>query len=470
MSSATEQQTDVKQEVEVSTGDDTLKGLQCSLVDGRFSDAVVEFKDQRLQLHKVVLWGIPYFKSLLEVDCKDSSQYTLKIAVDDPLITGQVFADVVRTAYDHPVVLTHTNVKSILAAASLLQMKTLCGKCVQFCIKNLSLINVLDVTLFALSNNYMDIHRVLAECKNFLWVHAIDLKEQLWQLPVKLLCELLESDRLWAKSEYDRLTLIIAVFKSKLDKQGTQQGSLDCSECDCHLEHCLHKKTGACCGTKNCCCSRLQSECADNGGGSVLNALNGLLSSAVEYGSLSAKENSWAFTPFDALKLPDATRALAKGMIKAQMLQSLVQQGKSSGDPSEEDETEDLGWLRVGIEIDNAKTTLKTKEYWKSQPVFYSGCMWHLTLRFTENDGISVYCHCANADEPNLYRDFREVVKASVKFLCKDIRRWFYRRNYELGGVAAWGYHSYIPRNKVDKYITDTGSLRISFLVRRVFD
>lgn len=471
MTSVTEQQADVEQEAEVSIGDVTLESLQCSALDGRFSDVVVEFKDQRLQLHKVVLWSIPYFKPLLEGDWKDSNQDILTISVDDPLISGQVFGDVVRTAYDCPLQLTQANMKSILAGASFLQMNTLCKECVQFCIDSLSLENIFDVTIFALSNNYVGIDALVAACKAFLHVHAVDLKEQLWQLPANFLCELLESYRLWVTSEYERFRLIMDVFNAKIDICSTEQGSIDDGEGCCDSEACSCLEEDACGDVNESCSSMLRSESTESREGDVHRALDRLLSAAIQYGSLSTKESSLAFSKIDALKLPDAMKALANGTIKARILQSLVQNGKgtcdqaSSSDGQGVDKDENLGWLRVGVQIDDAKETLKKKE-WKSSPVFYGGLGWYLQVERSKTGDISAFVHCKNATKQDLYCDSQKAAKVEVVLVCKDIGLSFQK---ELKIGSGYGYRSFITKENVQRYIMHTGSLRISALVRRLF-
>lgn len=73
--------------------------------------------------------------------------------------------------------------------------------------------------------------KLLAGCKDVLWVHAVNLKEQSYEQPLDSLCEILAPDHLWARSEYERFELVMVMFAAKFDRSEKDQVPDDREKC-----------------------------------------------------------------------------------------------------------------------------------------------------------------------------------------------------------------------------------------------
>lgn len=453
----------------------TTNALRDAFTEGRFSDITIDVRCKKFFLHRVVLWQIPFFRSLFEGSWKDSKQELLVVDIGDPLVTAEAFQDVIGTVYNYTIVLTLQNVLSIHAAASYLQLEELCNDCVDFISENLSTKNAVAYALFADSYEYMARKRLMEACKKFLLIHAHDMRDQLPQLPVGFLCELFKSDCLWTPSEFERFNLIMDVFECKLEyyrkngKPKAPEGAAD------QLGDPMVRKKPSFARMRFQACGLSKRETVE----SVRHVLEDILCNSVYYEHLSLDDSRSVASRSCSLGMLSTMKALLDGRFKAEALQARVQ-GRSQVQPPPELKAtpscdEDLGCFRFGVELENAKG-LPPEGYWDSDRVVFGGSEWWVVVRRRRPKGgmghpygVFLYRESVSA-EHNLYSDTRKQLGVEAQFLCsgrrhQDKRRKFHKCHY----CADWGFWEFMAENELDNYLTEKGSLRIGVCLRLVF-
>eukprot|EP00803_Ostreobium_quekettii_P000479 evm.model.scf_519EXC.3 EVM.evm.TU.scf_519EXC.3 scf_519EXC:16336-18218(+) len=461
----------------------TANALRDAFVEGRFSDITVDVKNTKFRLHRVVLWQIPYFRSLFQGNWKDSDQDLLRLDAADPLVTAEAFQAVVRTVYHLPMALTLQNVLSIHAAGSFLQMEELCVKCVDFISDHLSVDNVVSFTLIADAYEYMARKRLAEACKRFLLVHATDLRDQLSKLTVASLRDLFASDSLWVPSEYDRFTLIMDAFAPKLEAAGKKsrakaapgvgggdQWGPDGAWRWASLPHAQILSAGY---------DDFPRESED----SVRRALESILATSLHFEYLSLEDGRAACARCAELKMCGAMEALLVGRFKAEALQATIQsQGAAAavrapaqGEDPPQPFDKDLGTFRFGVELADAKG-LRPDGYWASGRVFFGGSEWWLVVQRRQRKNYTghpygVFLYRESADtERRLYSDRRSQLAVEVEFLCAGRRHPDKRRKFRNWDYCAdWGFWQFLVEDELDMYLTAKDSLRFGVLVRLAF-
>eukprot|EP00803_Ostreobium_quekettii_P009302 evm.model.scf_1138.1 EVM.evm.TU.scf_1138.1 scf_1138:2884-4251(+) len=418
----------------LETAQNNLKDI---FLGRRFCDITLLVLGRKLDLHRNILWSIPYFKPFLEGEWSAAGSAEIHVDVDDALIDVQTFEDVIASMYCVPLRLTEGNVKAILATASFLQLEDLCSECADFCIRHLSFANVLEFAKFASLFCYIGGRRLFQACTEFLWIHATDIQAVLHKLPIEHLSELLRSDHLWVKSEYERLRLVMAVCQAKPDacrQPPALDGGFD---------------------------SQIPASKAGADGERHQAALQDLLANHIHYSGFSIEELHLAYSQLHTLGMPEVVNALASGIKKAEILQTVVLQGIGTLGTSVVHVQEEQEWCRFGVELD-APEVLK----WKAKCIFYGGRRWQPVV---ERSGVfmGVYVHSLPA-APHVgdhYEDPNDIFPARVTIICKD-RKATFEHGFALGDTQ--GFEQYMHSDEVGKHTTCMGSLRITFLVKRV--
>eukprot|EP00803_Ostreobium_quekettii_P009938 evm.model.scf_2546.1 EVM.evm.TU.scf_2546.1 scf_2546:7682-9824(+) len=456
----------------------TASALRDAYAEGRFSDITVDVKNKKLRLHRVVLWQIPYFRTLFQGNWKDSEDALLRVDAVDPLVTSEAFEAVVRTAYHCPMALTLHNVLNIHAAASFLQMEDLCVKCVDFISNHLSLDNAVPFALFADAYEYMARGRLADACRRFLLVHAVDLRDQLPRLAVPFLRDLFSSDCLWVPSEYERFCLVLDAFGPKLAACGrrgksksaigaTAAWAADPAPWQWASQPHAHRPAAT------------VDESGRESEASVRAGLEDVLRTSLRFEHLSLEDGRAASARCAGLRLCGAVTALLEGRFKAEALQARVQ-GLSRPFPGAQSEAPDaldggVGAFRFGVELADAKG-LRPDGYWASGRVFFGGSEWWLVVQRRQRKshaghpyGVFLYREAADT-ERRLYSDRREQLAVEVEFLCAgrghpDKRRKF--RNWDYS--ADWGFWQFLLEEELDTYLTAGGALRLGVTVQLAF-
>lgn len=451
--------------------------LRDAFSEGRFSDITIDVRSKRLCLHRVVLWQIPFFRSLFEGNWRDSQQEVLVVDVGDPLVTADAFQDVVGTVYNFPVVLTPQNILSIYAAASYLQLEDVCMDCVDFISDHLSTKNAVAYVLFADSYEYMGRQRLTDACMKFLLIHAFDMRDQLSKLPVAFLCELFTSDSLWVPCEFERFNLITDVFENKLHRHrdlvkptSTVGATGDQQTGDVPPRRRL-SPLGVSIQSSNF--PKRESE------ESVRRVLEDILCRSVRYEHLSLEDSRTVAARCYGLGMLPTITALLYGRFKAEELQAKVQSGPQKlpvpDSKRAESYAEDTSCFRFGVELEDAKG-LRPEGCWHSDRVFFGGSEWWLVVqRRTRKEGpghpygVFLYREAASMEQ-YLYRDKRTQLGVEAEFVCNSRRHQDKRRKFQNWTYRAdWGFWGFIVENELDNYITEKGSLRFMVLLRLVF-
>ena len=449
----------------------TFASIRDSFLEGKFSDITVQVKRKLFHLHRLILWGIPYFRSLLEGQWKDSTANLLTVEVDDPMVTAESFEAVARALYHHPIELTHDALESIYATASFLQVEDICSECVDFIIKSLTMDNVVPYTCFALTYEYLGKERLLLGCSKFLWINGSNLRGWLPKLPVRYLCELFKSNSFWVASEFCRFSLIVEIFEAKLGLPG-KDTAVD------GMGHSTDEPIGSSQRQKRRCTEDLPSttggELANESETLIRGALEHILCHSVHYEHLSLKQTNVVSSKIEELKMPSAVmKALLKGRVQKEALQTFVQVVNRTTviEPSvcSTDTEEELRSFRFGVELENA-LDMGADSSWESKRFFFGGSQWWLLVRRRKNPGTSqpygVYLRRASGDvDKHLYSDKRKEVGVEVEVICGKKSMKFHKGDY----VADWGCPLFIFENEVGSNVTPEGALRFMVILQLLF-
>ena len=452
--------------------------LRDAFSEGRFSDITIDVRSKRLCLHRVVLWQIPYFRTLFEGNWRDSQQELLAVDIGDPLVTAEAFQDVVGTVYNFPMVLTLQNILSIYAAASYLQLEDVCTDCVDFISDHLSTKNAVAYVLFAESYEYMGKQRLADACMKFLLIYAYDMRDQLSRLPNAFLCELFKSDCLWVPSEFERFNLITDVFEDKLEchrEHGKSSMSVE-TTADQQPGDLPPRRRLSPLGVSIQTSSFPKRETEE----SARQTLEDILCHSVHYEHLSLENSRAVASRCYSLGMMPTITALLYGRFKAEELQAKVQSCPQELPVADHKATvsytEDTSCFRFGVELEDAKS-LRPEGYWHSSKIFFGGSEWWLAVqRRTRKEGpghpYGVFLYRENANtEQHLYRDKRTQLGIEAEFVCSGRRHQDKRRKFRNWTYRAdWGFWGFIAENEVDNYLTEKGSLRFMVLLRLVFN
>lgn len=455
--------TKAKEDVLLSSDGIILRILRESVIDKRFWDIRVDFLGKKFCLHRIVLWGIPYFRPLLEGEWADAQKPVLTVSTDDPLVTCEAFEEVILTVYGRPLALKNENVKSVLAAASFLQMEHLCKHCAEHFAQRLSLDNAIETFTFATSYCYNGCEHLSTSCKAFMLLHAMDLKSRLHELPTRDLCEIVKSDQMWVKSEYERFQLAVFLFHEKLNnciKHGNTNNEGDPRVDDQSVPF---REAG----TR----SRVtdagdlpNTSVVDNSEETIRTSFDNLLSTGIHYGSLTEEEAQSAFIALDELRVPQAMRALANGMIQSLILQRCARHAKvTKVVPNQLVDTKSgWGWFRVGVQIDCKKSVPMS---YISERYFFGGCGWRVVLGYSQM-GIGVFLQCERGNADDLYVDV-VLPHVGLKVICKEktaTQNCLYSIDKPL-----FGFPDFLAKDVLHRYLDVNSCLRITVLLQRLF-
>ncbi|KAG8196140.1 hypothetical protein JTE90_007875 [Oedothorax gibbosus] len=114
--------------------------------EGKLCDVVLKVEDRRIHAHRIILAGtIPYFHAMFTHDMVESTQGEITIKEIDP----EALELLINFAYSGKVVISTSNVQSLLVGASFLQLNRVRSACCDFLKKRLHPNNVLGVQSFA---------------------------------------------------------------------------------------------------------------------------------------------------------------------------------------------------------------------------------------------------------------------------------------------------------------------------------
>eukprot|EP00803_Ostreobium_quekettii_P002055 evm.model.scf_1056.1 EVM.evm.TU.scf_1056.1 scf_1056:14300-15373(-) len=349
-------------------------------------------------------------------------------------------------------------------------MDELCIKCIDFCIEDLCMDNVIDMAVFSSLYCYTGATRLSDACTDFLLIHAVDTQTELHVLPSDRLRELLQSEFLWVQSEYDKFRIVMDVYESKLSALN-QHKSMEAESAGLRVAESPAKVEGQgnISGSGPVVESAGPSVVRGESRETVEKAFQDCLCDNINYSSFSLEELHLAFDRIDGMKMPAVMTALATGMLKAQTLQCfpLMSETPVSLAAQNLDLRRDVGWFRIGVEVPFHELDVANGVEWTS-PVFrHGGRGWEVAVsRGTKAIGVFVCCRELAAEIA--CRDSSGRCSACVRFICK--RRRCERRacSFEVN-MKSWGAREFISIDKLDQYFTCTGTLRLTVAVKLIF-
>lgn len=453
----------------------TLEAVKESLLEQRFADITIEVESKKLQFHRIVLWGIPYFQSLFKGNWKESDAAHMQMHIDDPFVTVQSFEAVVGTMYCNPLELTQQNVEAIHATASFLQMEEICSQCVDFIVDNLSLENATGHALTACSYQYMGRDRILDACIEFFWLYAVDLRDKLFQLPSEFLCDLLTSDCLWMPSEFERFRLITDIFDEKMS---LLEGGKNSVSSDAEENANEHRDTPR---KKRRKTARQPLEYKSVAGGhcvdvdNIVNAYETVLCVALRYEHMGREEVRTVCTRINKLNIPAVRQACLDGIARADALRRVVKSAYHGPHSAilKCDLDDDDRWFRFGVEVSNARH-LHPTGLWASSRVFFGGSQWWLEVRrsswkqsFATGPAYGVHlCRKIGDFRKCTYSDRRQKLGVEVEFICGSKSKL--TRCLDFRGMGL-GFPAFVSESELDNYMTPQGALRFMVLLHLLF-
>jgi hypothetical protein len=177
--------------------------LTRGLEDGIGSDITVHIPawDKTYRLHKLVLDQNPYFKLLLQGGFRESTQDTVTLHFEDnPFITRASFQFVLEYLYgkvEESPPITRENVCQILATSSYFHLD-MYNVCVDYVLKSLNHLNVMEYLLFADEHMIQGSDRIADAVYTFLCREAFTMERHLLvTLPLDWLQRVVENDAFW---------------------------------------------------------------------------------------------------------------------------------------------------------------------------------------------------------------------------------------------------------------------------------
>ncbi|KAI8880807.1 hypothetical protein K501DRAFT_275218 [Backusella circina FSU 941] len=197
--------------------------LTRGLEDGIGSDITVHIPawNKTYHLHKLILDQNPYFKLLLQGGFRESTQDTVTLHFEDnPFITYDSFQFVLEYLYgkiEESPPITRENVCQILATSSYFHLD-MYNVCVDYVLKSLNHLNVMEYLLFADEHMIQGSDRISDAVFTFLCREAFTMERHLLvTLPLDWLQRVVESDAFWVPSEYDRYRFIKEIIHARHD-------------------------------------------------------------------------------------------------------------------------------------------------------------------------------------------------------------------------------------------------------------
>ncbi|CAG8527976.1 7171_t:CDS:2 [Paraglomus occultum] len=179
------------------------------LIEGSGSDVTIRVFDKDYHLHRIILYQNSYFSSLLEGPWKESGAKIIELKFDDENITPEAFKIALSRLYGRlDETISPSQVLSLLATASFLDLQDLCEMCVEVILRDIKDNTVVHYLIFATSHFYgTHSEKITEACFTFLCREGYDnpkLEQAFLDLPAEWMKRVIESDAFWVPTEYDR--------------------------------------------------------------------------------------------------------------------------------------------------------------------------------------------------------------------------------------------------------------------------
>ncbi|CAG8453791.1 11337_t:CDS:2 [Gigaspora rosea] len=179
------------------------------LIEGSGSDVTIRAFDKDYHLHRIILYQNTYFSVLLEGPWKENGAKAIELRFDDKNITREAFEIALGRLYGRlDEVILPSQVLSLLATASFLDLQDLCEMCVDVILRDIKDDTVVNYLTFATTHFYGSHSEKITEaCFTYLCREGYDsltLKSAFLSLPAEWLKRVIESDAFWVPGEYER--------------------------------------------------------------------------------------------------------------------------------------------------------------------------------------------------------------------------------------------------------------------------
>ena len=199
--------------VETSHPLQVLSGLNDLRESSSFCDITICVGDDEYTCHKIVLASFSqYFKAMFSGQLAESRQDKVSInGVEGPMIKA-----LIDYAYTSEVLITKTNVQSLLSVANLLEVLPVRDACCQFMEKNMDETNCLGIHCFAEAHACSELQEK-AKIFTLRYFPEVAQQEEFLNLSQAKLIELVSDDSLCVDSEeavYNAVTRWLCMDKS----------------------------------------------------------------------------------------------------------------------------------------------------------------------------------------------------------------------------------------------------------------
>lgn len=446
----------------------------------QFSDITVTVREERFELHRLVVCESPLFRDLFLGEWKDVARRSFSLAVDDPNVTSETFRAVVGTMYGRELRLTAENARGVYATTSLLRMSGLSLRCVEYIVSHVTLENATAWLHFATARRYLHAHTLVDGVSRYCMRHVAELRRQLADVPLQVLREMLKSDELSVASEAERFRLASDVFAEKMDASWTHLEVGDGLESgdgerwvEVEGDECREHPSGACSNTGAELAPRrsFDFEFRNEELAEIQTVFRNVLCSGVRYEHLSDEDALEVWTRIQELGVPGVAQAFERGMLSARLLRMTVRgvYSESTGRTASSALLEHgVSAFRFGCELRDVRSMAARGE-WQSGKRFYAGSDWWLGVDGKiDGDGecpcLNVRVCCESAGGPS--REYENgltphvwatvMCGATTVTINKDGADWLARFDFAL------------PAGDVRGCMTPAGSIRFVVLIRLV--
>jgi len=167
--------------------------------EGKLCDVIIKVADRRFSAHRLVLAAsIPYFRSMFTLGMAEENQE--EIGIDESSIDAVAMEAYISFAYNGKLLITLSNVQSLVTGACFLQLTAIKEECCKFMQNNIHVTNCFDILKFADTFLCESLH---TETKKFLRKSFSDfvLSSMHLALPFEDFLMLIKDDGLNVSSE-----------------------------------------------------------------------------------------------------------------------------------------------------------------------------------------------------------------------------------------------------------------------------
>ncbi|GIY18656.1 kelch-like protein 18 [Caerostris darwini] len=182
---------------------------------GKLCDVILKVEDRSFYAHRIILAGtIPYFHAMFTHDMVESTQEEITIKEIDP----DALELLIHFAYSGKVVITTSNVQSLLVGSSFLQLNQVREACCDFLKKRLHPNNVLGVQSFA---DALGCTTLVEATNRYIQMYFIEVarSDEFLNLACSEIKDIISRDELHITNEEQVFEAVIAWVKFDIDNR-----------------------------------------------------------------------------------------------------------------------------------------------------------------------------------------------------------------------------------------------------------